>query len=390
MIAILERIFIKNRDQITAPAVRQAYGILCGAVGILLNILLFLGKFIAGLISGSIAVTADAFNNLSDAGSSAITLIGFKLAGQEADASHPFGHGRIEYISGLIVSMIIILMGVELGKTSLAKIMNPEEVQFSILTVIILLVSILVKLYMVIYNRRIGRKINSTVMRATAADSLSDCAATSVVLISMVISKLTGWEIDGYAGILVAAFILYSGYGAARDTINPLLGQNPDPKLQEQIKTLVLNHSEIAGIHDLIVHDYGPGRRMISLHVEVPQEANIMLMHDIIDNIERELSDALQCHAVIHMDPIVTEDEETLKVKERINIIVGSIHDEMSIHDFRMVAGPTHTNLIFDVTVPFGVPFGDDEIKKKIESLVRVLDGNYFVVIEIDRTYVST
>lgn len=389
MITLLERFFIKHREELTSPTVRQAYGMLCGAVGILLNILLFGFKLLAGLLSGSVAIMADAFNNLSDAGSSIVTMIGFKLAGQNPDPDHPFGHGRIEYISGLFVAILILYMGIEFFKTSVEKIIDPEQVEFSITAIIILVLSILVKAYMVYYNRSIGKKIDSAVMRATAADSLGDCLATTFVLIATFVQKISGWNIDGYCGILVAGFILYSGFHAAKDTINLLIGEKMDEKLVEEIKGLVLSYEEIAGIHDLIVHDYGPGRRMVSLHAEVPKDSDIIQMHDLIDNIERELSTKLHCHAVIHMDPIASKDEEVVALRMEVESIVKGIHEKMSIHDFRIVEGPTHTNLIFDVLVPFAVKETEEEIKRRIEELILAHNETYYAVIQIDRSYVG-
>ena len=287
MIELLAKWFIPHRDSMENGALRRAYGTLCGAVGIVLNILLFMGKFFAGQLSGSIAVTADAFNNLSDAGSSAVTLLGFRLAGKKPDTDHPFGHGRIEYISGLIVAGLILLMGVELAKSSFDKILHPEEVTFSALAVVILAVSVAVKLYMWFYNRRIGGKLRSAAMEATAMDSLSDAAATFAVLLATLIGKWTGLAVDGYVGLLVALFILFSAYKAAKETLSPLLGQAPDPELVQRIRDIVAEHDTVVGIHDLVVHDYGPGRQMVSLHAEVPASGDILELHDVIDNIER-------------------------------------------------------------------------------------------------------
>lgn len=390
MVTILTKLFIKNSDQTSNPRVRQAYGILCGTVGICLNILLFLGKFLAGTVSNSISITADAFNNLSDAGSSFVTLVGFKLAGAKPDIGHPFGHGRMEYLSGLVVSGAIIIMAFELVKTSVEKIIHPQEVEYSALALVILAVSICVKLYMCMYNRRIGRKIHSAAMGATAMDSLSDSIATLVVLIAAIVAKFSGLMIDGYCGVLVGLFIFYAGISAARETINPLLGQPPEREFVDQIEKLVMSHEEICGIHDLIVHDYGPGRRMISLHAEVPAEGDILKLHDAVDNIEGELRRELNCDAVIHMDPIVTTDPRILKLKEQVEAIVRSVSEQITIHDFRAVAGPTHTNLIFDVVVPFGFAMKDEELVKTIQEKVRQqVDQNHFCVIRVDKAYVG-
>ena len=359
MVTLLAKLFIKNREDIKNPQVRQSYGILCGAVGIFLNLCLFAGKFIAGSVSNSIAITADAFNNLSDAGSSIITLIGFKMAGQKPDPTHPFGHGRIEYIAGLLVSLIILLMGAELLKSSVAKIIRPEELAFSPMAVLILAVSILVKCYMFLYNRRLGRKLDSAAMTATAADSLSDTAATSAVLAATLIAHFTGLAVDGWCGVLVGLFICYAGYGAARDTVSPLLGQAPDREFVSQISDIVTAHEEILGLHDLIVHNYGPGRILISLHAEVPAEGNFLALHDKIDTIEHELRNVLNCHAVIHMDPVCTKDEETSRLKAQVKSYLEEISATLGMHDFRVVAGPTHTNLIFDVVTPYDFPVSD-------------------------------
>ena len=386
MISLLARLFLKTEGRDEA-ALRKEYGILCGAVGIALNVLLFAGKFFAGTLSGSIAITADAFNNLSDAGSSFVTLLGFQLAGQKPDSDHPFGHGRIEYLSGLAVSMLILLMGFELAKSSLDKILHPAPVDSSWLVIAILCVSIAVKLYMSFYNRSLGKKLNAPAMLATAADSLSDSVATTAVLIATLVGRFSGLMIDGWCGILVAAFILWSGFNAAKDTINPLLGTPPTHEFVDQIKHLVMAHPAIIGIHDLIVHDYGPGRVMISLHAEVSASANVLELHDEIDNVESELREKLGCEAVIHMDPIVTDDGITEETRERVAALVHCIDDAINIHDFRMVAGPSHTNVIFDAVVPYGFRLTDSEVEEKIKTAVRTLDGNYFAVVKVERSY---
>ena len=386
MVTLLGRLLIRQEGREEAE-IRKAYGILCGAVGIFFNVLLFAGKFFAGTLSGSIAITADAFNNLSDAGSSVVTLLGFQLAGQKPDTHHPFGHGRMEYLSGLVVSMLILLMGVELGKSSLEKILHPEEVDFSPLIVGILCVSIAVKLYMFLYHKRIGKKLGSTAMEATAMDSLSDCVATTAVLAATLVGHFTGLRIDGWCGILVACFILWSGIGAARDTLDPLLGTPPTAEFVGRIRDLVMAHKGIIGIHDLIVHDYGPGRVMISLHAEVSASENVLELHDEIDNVENELREKLGCEAVIHMDPIVTDDGITEETRERVADLIHCIDDDINIHDFRMVSGPTHTNLIFDAVVPFGFRLSDEEVERKIKTAVRALDGNYYAVVKVERSY---
>ncbi len=388
MINLLSKLFIKNRYNTSSPEVRAAYGTLCGIMGIILNIVLFGIKLLAGLLSGAISIMADAFNNLTDAGSSVITLIGFRMSGQKPDKDHPFGHGRIEYLSGLLVSMIIILVGFELGKTSIAKIVTPEAVEFSVVAVIILAFSCIVKAYMAFYNFRVGNKIASSAMRATAQDSLSDCVATAVVLICLLISRFANINIDAYCGLAVSGFIIFSGLRAAKETMDPLLGMPPSEEFIKQIEQTVRAHEEIVGIHDLIVHDYGPGRTMISLHAEIPADSDILAIHDTIDNIEKELRDTLGCDAVIHMDPIEVDDELTASVREKVAALVTCIDSGLTIHDFRIVTGPTHTNIIFDVVIPYGLKKTDAEIKENIETIVKSIDKNYFSVINIDRAYV--
>ena len=389
MITLLSRWFIRHRDHVTDPAVRRAYGQLCGLTGIGLNVLLFIGKFLAGTISGSIAITADAFNNLSDAGSSVITLLGFRLAGRKPDPEHPFGHGRIEYISGLIVSGLILLMGAELAKTSFDKILHPAAVDFSVIAMVILAVSILVKLYMSLYNHQIGKKINSAAMAATAADSISDAISTSAVLAAMLVAKFSGLMIDGYVGMIVAVLILISGVKAAKETIAPLLGQAPEAEFVQQIEKIVMSHPPICGIHDLVVHDYGPGRVMISLHAEVPAGGDMLELHDVIDNAEIALRRELNCEAVIHMDPIVTDDGITSELRAKVSELVKTIDERITIHDFRIVPGNTHTNLIFDAVVPFDIGISAQEVSERISRLVSEMDSNYFAVVLVEHSYVK-
>ncbi len=389
MISFLAKLWIPDYQNASIPKVRRAYGILCGAVGIFFNIMLCIAKLFAGTISGSIAITADALNNLSDAGSSIITLFGFKLSGQKPDPEHPFGHGRIEYISGLIVSLIILLMGFELAKTSFEKILNPQPVIFSWVSLGILLVSIAVKCYMAFYNHYIGKKIQSTAISATAADSLSDCISTGTVLICSVISYFTNLNIDGWAGLVVALFILYTGYHAAKDTISPLLGQAPSPEFVKQIEDIILNHKTILGVHDMIIHNYGPGRIFISVHAEVPSNGDMLALHDTIDNAERELAEQLGCIVSIHMDPVVVDDALTTQTKEQITSLIHAYDSRFSIHDFRMVTGPTHTNVIFDLVVPYKYYKPDNEVKKNIQELIHCLNNSFFAVIQIDHPFIS-
>lgn len=388
MIGWLIKHVIKNGEDIKNPEVRRQYGALCSLVGIGLNIALFAGKYLAGVLSGSIAIMADAFNNLSDAGSSLITLIGFKFAGKKPDKEHPFGHGRIEYLSGLAVAAAIVLMGFELAKSSVDKIFHPTAVETSLLSIGILLVSVAVKFYMSSYNKRIGTKIDSAAMRATAADSLSDAAATSVVLAAILIQKFTAVNVDGWCGILVAGFILVAGYNAAKDTLSPLLGQPPEPEFIEEIQRITLAHPEIVGIHDLVVHDYGPGRQMISLHGEVPGNGDIFALHDVIDQAEKELKEQLGCDAVIHMDPIEMDNDAVFEMRKEVAKLAAEVHEEITIHDFRMVTGPTHTNLIFDVVVPYGLKLSDKEVTEAIQKKVSGHWNHCFAIISVDHAYV--
>ena len=388
MITFMASLFIKDSKNYKEPSVRQAYGVLSGAVGIGLNILLFFGKWLAGTISGSIAIIADAFNNLSDAGSSIITLIGFRLSGQEPDPEHPFGHGRMEYISGLLVSVAILVMGFELIGSSIGKLRSPEPIESSALVFGILIASILVKLYMFFYNHSLSKKIESAAMKATSVDSLSDTVATTLVLIATLISKYTGLLLDGWFGILVGLFILYTGGSTLKETIDLLLGQPPKQEFINEVKEIVLGHSMVHGVHDLIVHDYGPGRVMISLHAEVDVNGDIQDIHEQIDHIEHELQEKLHCSATIHMDPIVTDDKEVLAMKAKVEEMVHFLDESFSMHDFRMVKGSTRTNLIFDVEVPRKTSYTDNEIVNWLKERIHELPGSkYFAVIQIDHEY---
>ncbi|MBQ7962097.1 MAG: cation transporter [Clostridia bacterium] len=388
MISILSKLFIKNKDCDDASAVRNAYGSLCSILGIVLNIVLFGIKYFAGIISGSIAVTADAFNNLSDAGSSVITLAGIRMASKKPDKDHPFGHGRMEYLSGLAVSVIIILVGVELFRTSVDKIINPTPVESDAVTLIILAVSIAVKFYMFIYNRSVGKKINSAGMKATALDCIGDAVATAVVLASTVISRFTDVQIDGWCGILVSAFIIVAGIKSVKETVNPLLGMPPEKEFIGDVERITMSFDKIIGIHDLIVHDYGPGRVVVSLHAEVSGNEDIFELHDIIDNAEHMLADELGCMAVIHMDPIETDNEVTAAMHVKVAELLKGINEGITIHDFRMVPGTSHTNLIFDAVIPHEVKKSDSEVRKEICALVSDSIENCNAVVNIDRPFV--
>ena len=394
MLKFLAKMFIKTPREYDDPATRRAYGVLCGAVGILLNILLFAGKFIAGSLAKSVAVTADAFNNLADAGSSVITIIGFRLVGQKPDKEHPFGHGRFEYIAGLLVSAAIILMGVELLKTSVEKIIAPQAVEFSVLTAVILVFSVAVKIYMAVYNGSLGKKLASPALAAAAKDSLSDSIATAVVLVSSAVGHFLRINIDGWCGAAVAVFVLRAGIMSVRDTLAPLLGTEPDPEFVKRINDIVLSYPEISAIHDLIIHDYGPGRQIISLHAEMPTESgsDIFKLHDIVDNAERRLRQELGCDATIHLDPVAAEDEQTQMLHERMEAALFEINSGLTMHDFRIVPGPTHTNLIFDVVVPYDNKMPQAEILEKIEYAAAELPsgkngGKYYAVVRFDRPF---
>ena len=366
---------------------RSIYGMVCGFVGIFFNIILFVGKLLAGIITNSISITADALNNLSDAGSSIVTLAGFKLAAQKPDSKHPYGHGRIEYLAGLAVAAVILIMGFELFRDSIGKVLRPQNTEFSYVVIFILLASILVKCYMAYYNYSIGKEIDSAAVRAAAMDSMSDCIATGAVLVTTVLNHLYGWQLDGYCGILVSLFIMYSGIQAARDSVDPLLGIEPDEEFLQQIEDISLSFDEnIVGIHDLMVHDYGPGRKIISLHAEVPADSNMIQIHDVIDNLEKKLSKDLGCMATIHMDPVAVNDPEVKELKHQVADLVKEVLDAITIHDFRVVKGDTHTNLIFDMVVPFSCKCTDREMADMVADKIKEkLGNNYYAVIDVDR-----
>lgn len=387
MIKLLSKFFVKGNE--SGEVLRQKYGMICSGAGIALNILLFIIKFTAGSLSGAISVTADAFNNLSDSGSSLITMFGFRMASKKPDPEHPFGHGRIEYLSGIAVSILIVLMGFELLTSSFDKIMNPASPETGAVVFVILAVSIAVKFYMFLYNRKYGKVCNSAAMKATATDCLSDMISTAVVFISMIVTHFTNINIDAYCGLAVSLFILWAGLKSAYETIGPLLGQPPEKEFVEEIEKIVTAGKDIIGIHDLIVHDYGPGRRIISLHAEVPASGDILDIHDEIDNLERELSEVLGCIAVIHMDPIQTDNENVTRLKEIAEKACKRVYENMHLHDFRIVEGNTHTNLIFDVVVPHGFKMTDSEIKKKIQEEIRKEDESLFTVITVDKNFVN-
>ncbi len=387
MTNMLIKFFIKNSEETNNPSVREKYGMLSGGVGIFCNILLFIGKLSVGLISASISIMADAFNNLSDAASSVVTLVGFKMAGRPADDQHPFGHGRIEYISGLIISTVVMMMGLEFVKSSIEKIINPASIEIGIYSIIILLMSILLKLWMSIFNKKIGDRINSSTIKAISMDSLADVAATATALIGAIISYMCGVYVDGYAGVLVALFIIYTGFTTARETLSPLLGQAPDKEFVDKIEKKVLSYDNIVGVHDLIVHNYGFNNSLVSLHAEVPCDINILKIHETIDTVERDIKKDFNCDIVIHMDPIATDDNAVNSVKYEIESIVKSIDERLNIHDFRMVQADSFTNLIFDLVVPHMFELKDDEIESIINEKIIALNSSYRLVLNIDKYF---
>jgi len=385
----LIRLFIKNPEKTHDPAVRAAYGNLASWVGILCNLALCAGKFMVGTLSGSISVAADAVNNLSDASSSVVSLLGFRLGSRPADEEHPYGHARFEYLSGLAVAVMVLVIGLELGKTSLGKILAPTPVTFSWVTVGVLAASILVKLWMALFNRKVGGRIHSGALIATAADSRNDVLTTGAVLTAALISHFARVELDGWMGLAVALFILYSGVGLVKSTIDPLLGLAPDPELVKYIHERVMSYPNVLGTHDLMVHDYGPGRQFASVHVEMAAEGDVMASHDVIDNIERDFLENDGLHVVIHFDPIVTSDERVGDMRRWLSEAVKEIDGALTIHDLRMVPGPTHTNLIFDCVVPAGFAMSELDVKQAIKHLVRQKDPRYFCVITVECGYAA-
>ena len=384
----LIRRFIRNNENTADPDVRCAYGRLAGVVGVVANVLLFVGKISVGLLGSSLAIVADAFNNLSDAGSSVVTLVGFKLASAPPDEEHPFGHGRLEYLSALTVAALIMVAGFELLTSAVDKILNPVQSAHSWVTVVLLFAAIDIKVWLAAFNRGIGKRISSQALLASATDSRNDVICTGVVLLSYLADLFFNVQIDGYVGAAVALFVLWSGFSIMRDTVSPLLGESPDPALVSRIREIVLSRDGVVGIHDLIVHNYGPGRVLISLHAEVPADGDVLVLHDVIDSIEHELRDTLKCHAVIHMDPVCVGDEETERLKNLVNGFLMEISDELSMHDFRIVTGPTHTNLIFDVVTPYGFKLTDKELITTLTDMVRKDNPNFFLVVDIDKKMV--
>lgn len=388
MIKWLTRWLIPNYKEYEDPQVRRQYGVLTGIVGICLNVLLFGMKYFAGVWSGSVAMVADAFNNLSDAGSSIITMVGFQFSGREPDEEHPFGHGRYEYIAGFLVSQAILLMGLELAKGSFDKILHPRSVETGKVVYFILILSILIKAYMAVYNHTIGKRIRSAAMDATAMDSVSDMAATSVVLLSMIVLQQTSYNIDGYCGLLVAIFILYTGIQTIRETLGTLLGTKPDAVFVSQVQDIVLRHHLVMGMHDLVVHDYGAGRRMISLHLEVPGEINVYALHNIIEHIESDLDQELGCKSVIHMDPIESDNEKVMELRTAVQELVQELDSSLSIHDFRVVQCQKGENMVFDLVIPQEFSMTGEEVVEQLTQQLKIRYAAYEVVIKLEQNYI--
>ena len=385
MTKLLLRLFVKDCENTTDPAVRGRVGSMSGAVGICCNIALFAFKLLAALLSGSVSIMADALNNLSDASGSIVTLVGFRLADRPADDKHPYGHARFEYLSGLAVSVLIILIGFELAKSSLDKSLHPAAVEFTWLTAAVLLVSIAVKFWMFLFNRQLGDLIRSASLHATAADSRNDCVATGAVLIAGLLERFTSLRVDGWMGLGVAAFILVSGWNLARETISPLLGENADEELRQKIVDYIASQPRVLGYHDLMVHDYGPGQRFASLHVEMDKNEDPISCHELIDDMERECLQSHNVHLVIHYDPVVTDDPELDRLREVVKSLLAIKDPRLTIHDFRMVPGEGHTNLIFDVTLPLELRGQEAEIRAALEQALNALDGRrYCCVITFD------
>lgn len=385
MVNFLIKTFIKNSENTENPKIRQKYGTLSSIVGIICNVLLFLIKYAMGTLSHSISIVSDAFNNLSDCAGCLVTLLGYKMASKPADKNHPFGHGRMEYLTSLIIAALIIFVGIELLKNSVEKIINPVEIRFSFAVLFSLVFSIAVKLWMAVFNAELGKKINSSVLTATAKDSKSDVIATSATLIALICSLFTALPVDGVMGLLVSVFILKSGYDIVKDTVDELLGKPADPEIINHIKEYVLKNDKIIGIHDLIIHSYGPGNIIGSCHVEVKSNESFTEVHDIVDSIEREIHNNLNILMTIHMDPIEVNDMLTNKCKKLVNNIIHSIDSSLDLHDFRIVSGESHTNLIFDLVVPFECKYSNEELKQKIDMQLSKENINYYTVIVFDK-----
>ena len=388
MTKLLIKLFVKDSRNVSNPAVRQRYAMLAGVTGIVLNLLLFAGKLTTGILAASVAVIADAFNNVSDAGSSVITIIGFRLAGKHEDKEHPLGHGRLEYVSAFIVDMLIILVGAELLKSSVEKIISPSLPAVSAATIVLLVAAVLVKLWLFFFYRKIGNLIDSAAVKSTSIDSISDTVATSLVLISTLVARFANVGIDGWAGILVAGFILFTGIKAAKETIDLLLGTPPDPAFIEELKDFVKNYPEVVGVHDLMVHDYGPGRKIISFHAEVPSDSDINYAHDVIDCIERDMHEKFGCIVTIHLDPIVTGNKEVDEMRRLAEETAKEVDSSFTIHDFRMTSGGKHINLIFDLSIPTDCKIPDGEAAQKVAEKISEKNPDCHAVIHPEHPFV--
>ena len=391
MTEFLVKRFVKNYQDTEDLQVRTAYGVLSSFVGICCNVLLFIAKVAIGMVMNSISVTADAFNNLSDAASSVISFVGVKMADKPADEEHPFGHGRMEYIAALIVSFLVIEVGFTFFKSSIGEVGGPETMNFDLIPFLILLLSVAVKLWMGMFNRKLGKRIDSKVLLATSTDSLGDVVTTSVTIMSILVYRFLGWNIDAVMGILVSLVVMWAGIGIARDTLEPLIGQAGDPKLAARIRKEVESYDGIVGTHDMILHSYGPGRTMASLHAEVPRDRDIEDSHEVIDQAEREVSRKLGVFLVIHMDPVEMKDEEVLECRQQLADYLRKMNPELKFHDFRMVKGKHHINLIFDVVVPYSYTDEmEQELKQKIQEHMSSIDRRYACVITVDKSYIGT
>ena len=389
MVFTILRWFVKDYENREDPRVREKCGKVAGLVGIFSNAVLFVMKITAGLLFHSVSVTADAVNNLSDAGSSVVTLVGFKLAGMPADKEHPYGHGRYEYLAGLAVSFVILLIGLRLVGSSIEKIRHPGPVEFSWLTVGILLASILIKLWQSRFNLQVGRLIRSKALEATAADSRNDVLSTAAVLVSSLVSRLSGFQLDGYMGVLVAAFIIYSGVGLIRETLDPLLGSRPDPELVKEIQEALAGYEGIQGYHDLMIHNYGPGRCFVTVHAEVPADWDILASHELIDRIEEEFFRKTHMPLTIHMDPVVLDDPRVNACRDKIAIILKQIDPSLTFHDFRMVPGEARSNLLFDVVAGYDLPMTDMELKRAIRERIQAVNPGWYTIVKVDRDFIG-
>lgn len=388
MTNLLVKLFVKDSENVTNQKVREKYGVLSSFVGIFCNICLFVIKFILGIVSNSIAITSDAFNNLSDCVSCIITFFGYRLASKPADKNHPFGHGRMEYIISIFISFLIFLVGVELLGNSWDKILHPQEINFSIVVLVIMICTVLVKVWMYLFNTKLGKKIDNMAMIATAKDSLNDVIATSVAILSLILSQYFSTLLDGIMGLFVSCFILYSGYGIVKDTIDELLGKPADKEVVDELRKLIMSHDKIVGIHDLIIHNYGPGNSIGSCHVEVDSHEDFVEIHDLVDKIEKEVQDNLHIMMTLHMDPVDTRDEVTSYYRNKVIELIKAIDDKLSIHDFRIVSGPSHINLIFDCVVPYGLKCDELKIKEEVDKGLKSEDIAIFTVITFDREFV--